>query len=111
MGRSAVFCGAASAWTGHTSGLLHYEGYQGDRMGNDRKVNDDEMRLQAKLTATSPSSSPLDSDVVLPTEARGLIGHQLRQEYRRLLSEPLPDKFTKLLDDLARSEHKPERNE
>jgi hypothetical protein len=79
-------------------------------MGNDRKVNDDEMRLQAKATATSPSS-PSDTDVVLPTEAQGLIGHQLRQEYRRLLSEPLPDKFTKLLDDLARSEHKPERNE
>jgi hypothetical protein len=78
-------------------------------MGNDRKVSDDEMRLEAKPTAMS-TSSPTDSDVVLPTEAQGLIGHQLRQEYRRLLSEPLPDKFTKLLDDLARSEHKPERN-
>lgn len=79
-------------------------------MGNNRKVSDDEMRLEAKTTVMSTSSAP-DSDVVLPTEARGLIGHQLRQEYRRLLSEPLPDKFTKLLDDLARSEQKPERDE
>ena len=40
----------------------------------------------------------------LPPEAQGLIGHQLREEYRRLLTEPLPDKFTKLLEELARSE-------
>jgi hypothetical protein len=79
-------------------------------MGNDRKQSDDEMRHEAK-PATMSTPSPLDSDVVLPTEAQGLIGHQLRQEYRRLLSEPLPDKFTKLLDDLAHSERKPEPKE
>lgn len=45
------------------------------------------------------------SDGGLPPEAQGLIGHQLREEYRRLLTEPLPDKFTKLLEDLARSEN------
>jgi hypothetical protein len=44
------------------------------------------------------------SDGGLPSEAQGLIGHQLREEYRRILTEPLPDKFTKLLEDLARSE-------
>jgi hypothetical protein len=80
-------------------------------MGNDRKQSNDEMRHEAKSTAmstSSPHEAPQDSDVVLPTEAQGLIGHQLRQEYRRLLSEPLPDKFTKLLDDLAHSERKPE---
>ena len=44
----------------------------------------------------------------LPAEARGLIGHQLREEYRRVLAEPLPDKFTKLLEDLARTESQPE---
>ncbi|MFN3746423.1 MAG: NepR family anti-sigma factor [Hyphomicrobiaceae bacterium] len=51
----------------------------------------------------------------LPAEARGLIGHQLREAYRRVLAEPLPDKFTKLLEELARSESqsesKPESNE
>jgi hypothetical protein len=44
------------------------------------------------------------ADGGLPPEAQGLIGHQLREEYRRLLTEPLPDKFTKLLEELARSE-------
>ena len=44
----------------------------------------------------------------LPPEAQGLIGHQLREEYRRVLTEPLPDKFTKLLEELARSEHQAE---
>jgi len=74
-------------------------------MGNDRKQSDDEMRLEANTkTVTTPDSS--QPDVVLPTEAQGLIGHQLRQEYKRLLSEPLPDKFSRLLDDLAKSERK-----
>lgn len=74
-------------------------------MGNDRKQSDDEMRLEANTLAVSTRASN-ETDVVLPTEAQGLIGHQLRQEYKRLLSEPLPDKFTKLLDDLAKSERK-----
>lgn len=74
-------------------------------MGNDRKQSDDKMRLEANTkTVTTPDSS--QPDVVLPTEAQGLIGHQLRQEYKRLLSEPLPDKFSRLLDDLAKSERK-----
>lgn len=47
-----------------------------------------------------------EPDATLPPEAQGLIGHQLRQEYRRILSEPLPDKFSKLLQDLAKSETK-----
>ena len=79
-------------------------------MGNDREQSDDEMRHEAK-SATMSTPSPQDPDVALTTEAQGLIGHQLRQEYRRLLSEPLPDKFTKLLDDLAHSERKPELKE
>ena len=81
-------------------------------MGNDRKVSDDEMRPEANATVTdsSPHNAPQEADVVLPTEAQGLIGHQLRQEYKRLLSEPLPDKFSKLLDELAaQSDPKSER--
>jgi hypothetical protein len=109
VGPSRRLYGAATAWRGHTSGRLRHGGYQGERMGNDRKQSDDEMRLEAKPAPVS--TSPKDDDVVLPTEAQGLIGHQLRQEYRRLLSEPLPDKFTKLLDDLAHSERNPERKE
>jgi hypothetical protein len=76
-------------------------------MANDRKQSDDEMRLEAKTTTMSTSSnSPTEAEAALSPEAQGLIGHQLRQEYKRLLSEPLPDKFTKLLQDLAKSEPK-----
>jgi len=81
-------------------------------MGNDRKLSDDQMRPEANATVTdqSPHNAPQEADIALPTEAQGLIGHQLRQEYKRLLSEPLPDKFTKLLEDLAaQSEPKSER--
>lgn len=40
----------------------------------------------------------------LPTEIRGELGRQLRQVYGELLAEPLPDKFSQLLNDLAKSE-------
>lgn len=78
-------------------------------MANDRKQSDDAMRLEANskdTSAQSPDRDPKEAEIVLPSEAQGLIGHQLRQEYKRLLAEPLPDKFTKLLDDLAKSEPK-----
>lgn len=79
-------------------------------MANNQKRSDDEMRHETRFaTPSTPSgTSGTDVEAGLPLEAQGLIGHQLRQEYRRLLSEPLPDKFTKLLDALAHSEGKPE---
>lgn len=40
----------------------------------------------------------------LPTEIRGELGRQLRQVYGEMLAEPLPDKFSQLLNDLAKSE-------
>lgn len=43
----------------------------------------------------------------LPPEVQGQIGKQLRQVYGQLLSEPLPDKFAKLLEHLG----KPEREQ
>ena len=74
-------------------------------MGTDRKLSDEDMRFEAKTTEVS-APAPSEADGALPAEAQGLIGHQLRQEYKRLLSEPLPDKFSKLLNDLAKSEPK-----
>ena len=40
----------------------------------------------------------------LPQEAQGRIGRELRNSYSVLLNEPLPDKFTKLIDELAKTE-------
>lgn len=40
-------------------------------------------------------------------DSQDAIGKQLRRMYGRLVSEPLPDRFTKLLQELGKSE-KPE---
>jgi hypothetical protein len=70
-------------------------------MADQLKQSDEEMRREARVVTLTSQPAP---EAGLPDEARGLIGHQLREEYRRVLAEPLPDKFTKLLEDLARSE-------
>lgn len=72
-------------------------------MANDQKQSDDEMRDEARTKPMTKEPAP-EAEVNLPPEAQGLIGHQLRQEYRRILAEPLPDKFGKLLEQLAGAE-------
>lgn len=42
----------------------------------------------------------------LPPEARDVIGEKLRGLYGSLVAEPLPDRFTRLLDELAAKESK-----
>lgn len=74
-------------------------------MADDQKQSDKEMRQEARVVSMSSAEAALETG--LPEEARGLIGHQLREEYRRVLAEPLPDKFTKLLEELAQSETQP----
>ncbi|MEZ5856437.1 MAG: NepR family anti-sigma factor [Hyphomicrobiaceae bacterium] len=53
------------------------------------------------MTTTASSSS---RNRPLPPEAQGRIGQKLRQVYGEMLSEPMPDKFSKLLEKLAKSE-------
>lgn len=48
--------------------------------------------------STAASAPPL------PTEAHGRIGRHLRKVYGSMLAEPMPAKFGKLLDELAKSE-------
>lgn len=45
-----------------------------------------------------------DGHAVLPREAQGRIGQHLRRIYGEILAEPLPDKFAKLLNNLAKTE-------
>ncbi|MGE0768888.1 MAG: NepR family anti-sigma factor [Hyphomicrobiaceae bacterium] len=45
-----------------------------------------------------------EAHVLLPREAQGRIGQHLRKVYGEILSEPLPDKFSQLLDSLAKTE-------
>lgn len=70
--------------------------------------NDDDQEDQATRNArTGPNGH-----VVLPREAQGRIGQQLRRVYGEILAEPLPDKFSQLLGELAKAERsKVERSE
>lgn len=63
--------------------------------------NDDN---ESKADGNSHGSK--DDHVVLPVEAQGRIGQHLRRVYGEILAEPLPDKFSKLLSELAKSERK-----
>lgn len=42
-------------------------------------------------------------DSELPPEVQGRLGEELRRSYSKLVSEELPDKFQKLLDQLGRA--------
>lgn len=57
-----------------------------------------------KLDDGTPAPGGAAATVPLPVEAQGRIGRQLQQIYGQMLSEPMPDKFTQLLADLAKSE-------
>lgn len=61
--------------------------------GNDNNEDDASKRVVDLSNAAS-----------LPPEAQGRIGRELRNAYRGLLDEPLPEKFAKLIEDLAKSE-------
>lgn len=56
-------------------------------------------------SADGQDKSPEPAETpALPREAQDQIGLKLRQIYGQLLSDPLPDKFTKLLDKLSKAE-------
>jgi Anti-sigma factor NepR len=48
----------------------------------------------------------MSADNVFPLELQGAIGKQLKQVYGQMLAEPLPDKFSKLLEQLGKLEGK-----
>lgn len=59
---------------------------------------DDKTGKSMNLPETKPDTPPLTE------QAQGRIGRELRNAYREMLDEPLPDKFSKLMEDLAKSE-------
>jgi hypothetical protein len=61
----------------------------------ERDSDDGHRRKEKSAAALAPP---------LPTEAHGRIGRHLRKIYGDMLAEPMPDKFGKLLDELADSE-------
>lgn len=53
---------------------------------------------------TSATAKGREDAVILPPEAQGQIGKQLRKVYGEVLAEPMPDKFAELLARLSQSE-------
>ncbi len=51
----------------------------------------------------TPAQRAAATSTRLTAEAQGQIGRQLRRAYDEMLAEPLPDKFTKLLEELAKT--------
>ena len=62
-----------------------------------------EMRVDETTSAPAQGSGPTEVKCGLPTQIQGAIGKQLRQVYGQMLSEPLPDKFSDLLNALGQS--------
>lgn len=58
--------------------------------------------MQAEQQSHNATGCPASGQTALPTEFQGALGHQLKQVYGQLLSEPLPDKFSQLLADLSK---------
>ena len=48
--------------------------------------------------------APVPATKSMPPELQGAIGKQLKQVYGKMLQEPLPDKFAKLLSELGKTE-------
>jgi hypothetical protein len=60
-------------------------------------------KMQVDQSTLEGASDSTRAEPGIPDELRGAIGKQLRQVYSQMLSEPLPDKFTQLLDSLGKT--------
>jgi hypothetical protein len=59
------------------------------------------------VSAPSPQNEDVPEDVVTPVDGEidlARLAPQLRGLYQELLNEPIPDRFTRLLDELSRKE-------
>lgn len=63
-------------------------------------------REPASQKESEMDQCPSAGDTPLPREIQGKIGKELRQVYGRMLAEPLPDKFSKLLEELGKVDEK-----
>lgn len=60
-----------------------------------------DLKMRVPKDLKVPAVPPAEK---LPIEAQSVISRELRQRYDSMLADPLPDRFTKLLEELAKSE-------
>lgn len=68
-------------------------------MSNINEPSKKETPMDSCAQSTKPAASAAEG--ALPREVQGKIGKELRHIYGRMLAEPLPSKFGKLLDELG----------
>jgi len=63
-----------------------------------------------KNKSVSPDVDNLrDADAILNPEVQGRIGRELRRTYADLVAQPLPDKLSQLLEQLAQTDKNKEQ--
>jgi len=68
--------------------------------------------LMAAKTATAKDGTPEMDTPALGADIQRHIGNLLKVSFQDMLTEPVPDRFSKLLEDLERAETaKPDENE
>lgn len=65
----------------------------------DKEMTEKDKRVQAKTV-------DLSDEQTLPPEVQASIGRQLKRVYADIVAEPMPDRFGKLLDELAQAGRK-----
>ena len=80
----------------------------GSGVANDQHT-DSTMGQTSTMTETSDRTAPataLEQAPPLNAELQGHLGRQLRAVYSELVHEPMPDRFSKLLNELAAAQSK-----
>jgi hypothetical protein len=81
------------------------DGQPSDQQGKTQDI-DPAMEHQIEMTADLGGGAQ-KAETGLTPEAQDQIGRQLRRVYQEMLSDPLPDRFSKLLDALSKKKEDP----
>lgn len=65
-------------------------------------------RIESAAQQLMHADSNIDEELVLPKTAEKQIATGLKQLYGQMMAEPMPERFSKLLQALAQSESKSE---
>lgn len=80
------------------------ERHMTNKDGHPKAGQDLDPAMEQNLDYAAGSGGSAEPEAGLTPEAQSQIGRQLRKAYQELLEEPLPDRFSKLLQELAKRE-------
>lgn len=74
--------------------------------GSERAALGDRMSMTMDTEASREAAGETERAPSLAPSLQGHLGRQLRAVYGELVNEPVPEKFTKLLEELAKKQDK-----